>query len=73
LPAAGARGGDRSCLESSPGSRSQFGFAQVKGREAIFWQAVYVEFLGVFTPEGGGDPVFGTFVGDGHVIAIPVN
>jgi hypothetical protein len=30
----------------------------VKGREAIFWQAVYVEFLGVFTPEGGGDPVF---------------
>ena len=73
--------------------------------DGVHYLAVYIEFVGVFTPEGGGDPVFeseqkfygnrgnlvdpeaircdlhieetipgeGTFVGDGHVIAIPVN
>lgn len=73
--------------------------------DGVHYHAVYIEFLGVFTPEGGGDPVFeseqkfygnrgdlvdpeaircelhieettpgeGSFVGDGFVIAIPVN
>ena len=73
--------------------------------DGVHYHAVYIEFLGVFTPEGDGDPVFeseqkfygnrgdlvdpeaircelhieettpgeGSFVGDGFVIAIPVN
>jgi hypothetical protein len=73
--------------------------------DGVHYLAVYIEFLGVFTPEGGGEPQFeseekfygnrgnlvhpeaircevhfeetipgeGTFVGDGFVIAIPVN
>jgi hypothetical protein len=73
--------------------------------DGVHYLAVYIEFVGVFTPEGGGDSVSeseqkfygnrgnlvdpeaircdlhieettpgeGTFVGDGHVIAIPVN
>ena len=72
--------------------------------DGVHYQAVYIEFVGVFTPEGGA-PVFeseqkfygnrgnlihpeaircnlhieettpgeGSFVGDGFVIAIPVN
>jgi len=73
--------------------------------DGVHYLAVYIEFLGVFTPEGGGEPQIesdeqfygnrgnlvdpeaircqvhfeetipgeGTFVGDGFVIAIPVN
>lgn len=73
--------------------------------DGVHYLAVYIEFTGVFTPEGGGEPQLegdekfygnrgnlvhpeaircelhieetipgeGTFVGDGHVIAIPVN
>jgi hypothetical protein len=73
--------------------------------DGVHYLAVYIEFLGVFMPEGGGEPQFegeekfygnrgnlvhpeaircevhfeetipgeGTFVGDGFVIAIPVN
>ena len=71
--------------------------------DGVHYLAVYLEFIGVFTPEGGepefeGEQKFygnrgnlvhpeaircevhfeettpeGTFVGDGHVIAIPVN
>ena len=72
--------------------------------DGVHYQAVYIEFVGVFTPVGGGEPESeseqkfygnrsnlvhpeaircdlhveetsdeGTFVGDGHVIAIPVN
>jgi hypothetical protein len=72
--------------------------------DGVHHLAVYIEFIGVFTPEGGGEPQFegeehfygnranlvhpeaircdvhfeetipgeGTFVADGHVIAIPV-
>lgn len=72
--------------------------------DGVHYQAVYIEFVGVFTPEGGAtrclspsrsstataatsltsrrsaatfisrtSPGEGTFVGGGHVIAIPVN